>query len=62
MALAEQAYRETTVAELLQAADSVTPLCEIPKLTLNNDELPSSEGSSTSKSPKDDSSQEPGAD
>jgi Rrf2 family protein len=31
MALAEQAYRTTTIDELLTEPDSVTPLCEIPK-------------------------------
>jgi Rrf2 family protein len=47
MALAEQAYRNTTITELLNEPESVTPLCEIPKVQLEpaSDEAPAAKPS-----------------
>lgn len=40
MALAEQEYRKTTIAELLHEPDSVTPLCEILKPASASEDRP----------------------
>ena len=52
MALAEQAYRDTTIAELLNEPDSVTPLCEIPKVELKT---PAEDGPAPAPSEAEDS-------